>query len=291
MPLEQRDAAAPLAVHEEAKPVVGRPARDEVPMLDLRALAKVFPATKHAAQVDVLEGMDLAVRRGEFVSLVGPSGCGKSTVLRILSGLVPASGGEIRIDGAPSVGTPPGVGFMFQNDALLPWATVAENIAVGLELGGCPPAARADRLQELLRLVGLDKFAAFHPSALSGGMRQRVSLARTLAYSPSIFLMDEPFGALDAQTKIVLGREFLRIWATYRCTVLFVTHDIGEAIVMSDRIVVMSARPGRIVAEFEVPLERPRDFVKAHASRAFSELYEKVWGALVEGGAVPPAPG
>lgn len=279
------------AAKGEKRADVARTSPGDVPMLEFRAVGKVFEETRRAARVAVLSNVNLSVRRGEFVSIVGPSGCGKSTILRILSGLVLASSGEIRIDGKPADGTPPGVGFMFQSDLLLPWATVAENISVGLELGGCPHEARAARLQELLQMVGLAKFASFHPSALSGGMRQRAALARTLAYQPSIFLMDEPFGALDAQTKILLGREFLRIWSTYQCTVLFVTHDIAEAITMSDRVVVMSARPGRMVAQFDVPLPRPRDFVKTHSSKAFSALYEQIWTALMQGGAVPQAAG
>ena len=251
--------------------------------LALTGIGKVFGRPGSMEHMEVLKGINLTIAEGEFVSIVGPSGCGKSTILKMISGLTLPSCGSIRLDGHLLQGTPKGVGFMFQGDALLPWATVAENILVGIELGQCPREQRAARLTELIELVGLEKFADFYPAALSGGMRQRVSLARTIAYEPSIFLMDEPFGALDAQTKIILGREFLRIWSLYRRTVLFVTHDIGEAITLSDRIVVMSPRPGGIVAEFEVAIPRPRDFVKVHGSERFASLYADVWNALTLG--------
>lgn len=265
-------------------PPVSRAQGASHPAVRLRGIRKSFEGrTRGAGAVDVLQDIDIDVREGEFVSIVGPSGCGKSTILRMISGLTAPSGGEIAVKGAPIEGAPSGVGFMFQSDALLPWATVRENILVGLELGPLDSARYGQRLAELMRLVGLEQFADFYPNALSGGMRQRVSLARTLAYEPSIFLMDEPFGALDAQTKIVLGREFLRIWSEHRRTVLFVTHDIAEAITMSDRILVMSARPGRIIGDFTVPLERPRDYIKATGSEGFSTLYQQIWAALMHG--------
>lgn len=257
------------------------------PKLELSGVGKLFERTAGAQQVEVLQDINLAIAEGEFVSIVGPSGCGKSTILKMISGLTRSSQGSIKVDGRLLQGPSQGVGFMFQSDALLPWATAAENITVGIELGPCPRERHAARLAELMQLVGLESFAQFYPASLSGGMRQRVSLARTLAYEPSIFLMDEPFGALDAQTKIVLGREFLRIWSLHRRTVLFVTHDIGEAITMSDRIVVMSPRPGRIIAEFDVAIPRPRDFVTVHGSERYSTLYQHVWNALTLGDESP----
>jgi len=177
----------------------------------LRGVSKTFPGPKGDA-VQVLDCINLSVIDGEFVALVGPSGCGKSTLLRLISGLVSASAGKVLVDGALVDGPPPSVGFMFQRDTLIPWATVGQNIAMALELGGTPAAARAARIDELLETVGLARYRDYKPAALSGGMRQRAALGRLLAYAPELCLMDEPFGALDAMTKMAMGRELLRIW-------------------------------------------------------------------------------
>jgi NitT/TauT family transport system ATP-binding protein len=246
-------------------------------------VGKTYAERAEIRAVEVLADINITVDEGEFVSLVGPSGCGKSTILKLISGLVSPSRGSIRVDGSEVSGPALGIGFMFQRDALLPWATVAENISIGLDLGRYPGAQRHHRLAELIQLVGLEGFEEFYPNSLSGGMRHRVSLARTLAYDPSLFLMDEPFGALDAHTKIILGSEFLRIWSKHRRTALFVTHDIAEAITMSDRVIVMSSRPGKVVAQFHINLPRPRDFVAVRGTERYSTLYQEIWAALMNG--------
>jgi NitT/TauT family transport system ATP-binding protein len=231
--------------------------------------------------VRALDRVSLLVQSGEFVSLVGPSGCGKSTILKLVSGLLAPTSGNVMLDGRPVDGVPAGVGFMFQSDALLPWATAIENVALALELRGLPRAARDERARELIGIVGLSGFERAYPATLSGGMRKRVALARVLAYDPAVYLMDEPFGALDAQTKMMMGYELLRIWNEYRKSVVFVTHDIEEAIGLSDRILVMSARPGRIKSEYRVDLPRPRDLRAARKLPAFHELSEKIWRDIV----------
>ena len=238
--------------------------------------------------VRALDHLDLQVRDGEFVSLLGPSGCGKSTVLKLVSGLLEPTAGEVLLDGQPLRGVPEGVGFLFQGDALLPWSTVRENVEVALELRGLERRAWRARADELVALVGLEGFGDAYPSALSGGMRKRVALARLLAYEPSLYLMDEPFGALDAQTKIQLGAELLRLWRDFGRTVLFVNHDIEEAIALSDRVVVMTRRPGRIRAEIPIGLPRPRDFYEVRFSDGFRDLHRAIWRELAAEVA-PPA--
>jgi NitT/TauT family transport system ATP-binding protein len=230
--------------------------------------------------VRALERVSLLVQDGEFVTLVGPSGCGKSTILKLVSGLLTPTSGGVLLGGEPVNGVPPSVGFMFQSDALLPWATTIENVAVALELRDVPRPAREQRAHELLALVGLDGFEQAYPSTLSGGMRKRVALARVLAYDPSVYLMDEPFGALDAQTKVQMGSELLRISDTLDRTTVFVTHDIEEAIALSDRVLVMTRRPGRIKAEYRIDLPRPRDFYEIRFSPEFRTLHQAIWRDL-----------
>ena len=233
-------------------------------------------------RTEVLRDIDFALGQGEFLSVVGPSGCGKSTILRLISGLAQASAGKVEIP--RSTVSQANVGFMFQRDALLPWADVSANIAVGLECAGVPKEQHAERIKALLALLGLAEFGHYYPRALSGGMRQRVALGRLLAYDPEIMLMDEPFGALDAQTKILMGYELLRIWTDHRKSVVFVTHDIEEAIGLSDRILVMTGRPGRIKAEYRVDLPRPRDLRGVRKMPAFHQLSEQIWRDIVETG-------
>jgi NitT/TauT family transport system ATP-binding protein len=245
------------------------------PAIELRGVSMAYvPGTP------VLTGLDLDVEEGEFVSIVGPSGCGKSTVLKLISGLVRPSTGSVRVRGREVNGTPEAIGFMFQRDALLPWATLRDNIAVGLECARVPRAERPARLGALLRLLGLEGFGDYYPQALSGGMRQRAALGRLLAYAPQIYLMDEPFGALDAQTKIVMGRELLRIWSEQKRPVVFVTHDIEEAVSLSDRVVVMSGRPGTVRAIHEVALERPRDPREVRKRAEFHALVDRIWSDI-----------
>jgi NitT/TauT family transport system ATP-binding protein len=234
-----------------------------------------------------VDRVSLAVDRAEFVALVGPSGSGKSTILRAIAGLNAAESGLISVDGKPVDGPPEHVGFMFQRDTLLPWLTVRGNIEVGLELAGIPPAQRAARVADLLTLLRLSEFHDAYPTQLSGGMRHRVSLGRMLAYQPSVMLMDEPFGALDFQTKAVMGRELLRIWESERRSILFVTHDIEEAVALSDRVLVFSPRPARIVAERRIDLPRPRSLRTLRTDPAFTAHTSAIWEAL---GDNDPAP-
>jgi len=248
---------------------------NNVPAVELRDVSLAYEAS-----IPVLRDIDLKVNEGEFVSIVGPSGCGKSTLLKLISGLVAPNKGDVRVRGTEVEGTPASIGFMFQRDALLPWASVKENIRVGLECARVPRAEHDERIHALLDLLGLTNFGGHYPHALSGGMRQRTALGRLLAYAPEIFLMDEPFGALDALTKITMGRELLRIWSEQKHPVLFVTHDIEEAVGLSDRVVVMSGRPGTIKADHEVVLPRPRDPRMIRMQPAFHALVEEIWSDI-----------
>ena len=205
-----------------------------------------------------LDDINLTVDRGEFISVVGPSGCGKTTFLRIVAGLEAASAGEVLLDGRAVHGPGSDRGFVFQNDNLLPWRTVYANAIIGREVAGrVGPAERAHTM-ELLKLVGLEGFEQYHPRQLSGGMRQRVNLARALAIDPEILLMDEPFSSLDAQTREIMQTELLRIWEEGRKTVLFVTHQIDELVFLSDRVLVFARRPGRLLENVKIELPRPR---------------------------------
>jgi NitT/TauT family transport system ATP-binding protein len=214
--------------------------------------------SKRYGELEVVREINLAVDRGAFISLVGPSGCGKTTLLRIVAGLEPASSGAVLLDGR-AVRAPGGDrGFVFQNDNLLPWRTVFDNAIIGPEIAGRAGAVEKDRIRRLLRLVGLAGFESYFPRQLSGGMRQRVNLARALAIDPDILLMDEPFSALDAQTREIMQTELMRIWEEGRKTVLFVTHQIDEAVFLSDRVLVLARRPGRIQETIDIALARPR---------------------------------
>ncbi|WP_431285726.1 ABC transporter ATP-binding protein [Humitalea sp. 24SJ18S-53] len=232
------------------------------------------------SEILVLDRLDLRVEPGEFVAIVGPSGCGKSTLLRVISGLLPPSGGRVLVDGVKVTAPPPGVGFMFQRDTLMPWATVFDNIAVGAELAGRSKADIARRVPDLIGFLRLTGFEKHRPHQLSGGMRQRVALGRLLAYEPDLYLMDEPFGALDSQTKAVMGRELLRVWSTHRRSVVFVTHDIEEAVTLADRVIVLSTRPGRIRLDLPITLPRPREGRALRGDPVFSQLCGAVWDAL-----------
>jgi NitT/TauT family transport system ATP-binding protein len=237
-------------------------------------------AAGNAPPVRVLEGVSFDVPSGQFLSIVGPSGCGKSTLLRLLSGLLSPTSGSARIGDEEVAQSRQRVGFMFQRDTLLPWATVAENIRVGTDLAGLDEAASKARVAELIAFLRLSGFEGHRPHQLSGGMRQRVALGRLLAYKPDIYLMDEPFGALDSQTKMVMGRELLRIWSHEQRSVLFITHDIEEAVTLSDRVIVLSARPGRIKLDLTIDLDRPRERAHLRHDPRFAELTEAVWDAL-----------
>ena len=227
-----------------------------------------------------LQDVSLSVPEGAFVSVVGPSGCGKSTLLQILAGLVSASSGEVAIDGAAVRGPQPGkVAVIFQDATLLPWKTARENVEFPLDVQGVARAERRARADAMLSLVGLAEFAQAYPHELSGGMRQRVSIARGLAQHPRIILMDEPFGALDEQTRIRMGQELLRIWEQTRKTILLITHSLTEALYLSDIVLVMSGRPGRIVETMAVDLPRPRH-VDMIGSAAFGAARNRIWRLL-----------
>jgi len=222
--------------------------------------------------VRALDDVSFAVDPGEFVCVVGPSGCGKTTLFRIIAGLTEATDGEIRVAGAPVTGPTTDMGVVFQEYHLFPWLTVEENVGFGLERTDRTAAERERRVDEMLDLVGLAEFRDSYPKSLSGGMKQRVAIARSLAVDPELLLMDEPFGAVDAQTREMLQRELLDVWASTGKTVLFVTHDVAEAVTLADRIVVMAAEPGRIAEIVDVDVSRPRE----RGDPAFGERVARV---------------
>jgi NitT/TauT family transport system ATP-binding protein len=252
---------------------------DDVIQID--GLSKTFVG-KDGNHVVALEDVDLTVDDNEFVTILGPSGCGKTTLLRCIAGLVDWDDGDISIDGTPVRGPGPERAMVFQSFALLPWATVLRNVTFGLELRGVDRAEREDTANELIQLVGLSGFEQSLPGTLSGGMQQRVGLARALAVNPSVLLMDEPFGALDEQTRRLLQEELLRIWEARRITVVFITHSIEEAVLLGDRVAVMTPRPGRIEEVTEVPLGRPRAGPAEYAanSRTIADLTASLWERL-----------
>ena len=256
-------------------------------LLTVGGLTVGFPRD-HAAggaeaesEITALDGVELAVRAGEFVSIVGPSGCGKSTLLSTIAGLLTRFHGSVRIAGREVRGPQRDVGLVFQEDSTFPWRTTLRNVEFGLEMRGVPPEVRRRKALDILALVGLTGFEHQYPGQLSGGMRQRVAIARTLVMNPALLLMDEPFGALDEQTRLLLGEELLRIWDALGQTVLFVTHNIQEAVLLSDRVVVLSARPGRVKATVPIDLPRPRDSGLL-ASTHFAELVGAIWSVLRE---------
>jgi NitT/TauT family transport system ATP-binding protein len=222
-----------------------------------------------------LDRVSLEVQNREFIALLGPSGCGKSTLLYLIGGFLPAETGAIRVDGNPVAGPGPDRGIVFQHFALFPWKTVRGNILYGLERQGMPREEREKRALDFIELVGLSGFEDSFPSQLSGGMRQRCAIARTLAFDPKILLMDEPFGALDAQTRGLMQSELLRIWQRTPKTVIFVTHDVQEAVYLADRVAVMSARPGRIKTIVDTKFDKTDPHV--HKAKAFVEKVDEIW--------------
>jgi NitT/TauT family transport system ATP-binding protein len=231
---------------------------------------------KSFGELRALQDINLVVKRGAFIAVVGPSGCGKTTFLRIVAGLEPASSGEVNLDGRAVTGPGGDRGFVFQTDNLLPWRTVFANAIIGREIAGQVGAAERQRTMELLKLVGLEGFESYHPRQLSGGMRQRVNLARALAIDPEILLMDEPFSALDAQTREIMQTELMRIWEAGRKTVLFVTHQIDEAVFLSDRVLVFARRPGRLRESVLIELPRPRSLAIKRTSE-FVRYVDHIW--------------
>ena len=250
--------------------------------IDVRGLSKSFQLA--GAVIEAVRDVSFSVRRGEFVALLGPSGSGKSTILNMIATLVKPSSGQILIDGKPVTAgrATPDVGYVFQRDTLFPWRTVADNIGYGLQLAGVPDAERRERVAACVAQAGLRGFEQAYPSALSGGMRQRAALMRTLVVEPQVLLMDEPFGALDTHTKIDMHEVLLRIWDREQQTVLFVTHDLGEALTLADRIILFSARPGQVKDMFQVDIARPRDAVKVRETPRYAELFQHIWHSLGE---------
>ena len=238
---------------------------------------KADPGRRYTAVRDVT----LTVAAGEFVSVVGPTGCGKSTLLNVAAGLLAPSSGTVEVFGTPLAGINRRAGYMFQTDSLMPWRTALQNVTAGLEFRGS--ARPEEQAQEWLRRVGLGAFGDRYPHQLSGGMRKRVGLAQTLVLDPDIILMDEPFSALDVQTRQLMENEVLALWAEKKKAVLFITHDLDEAIALSDRVVCLSAGPGaRPIGEFAIDLERPRDVAEVRATPRFVELHQAIWSVLRE---------
>ncbi len=246
--------------------------------IEFRRVAKRF--VSRGRTVTACEGVSLSIGEGEFVAFVGPSGCGKSTLLNMVAGLLPPSAGEVVYRGTPVRDVNTAVGYMTQRDTLFPWRTAEDNVSVPMELRGLARGDRQRLAREHLAKVGLAGFEAAFPAQLSGGMRRRVILARTLAYDPETILMDEPFGALDAQLRLVLQDELLRLWGASGKTVLFVTHDLGEALTLADRVVFFTPRPGRIKAIETVDLPRPRDVFRLRFTEAFGALHSRLWTHL-----------
>lgn len=248
------------------------------PKIQVKGVSKIYKTRQ--GMVEALASIDLTVEEGEFVSLIGPSGCGKSTLLRILANLYEATAGEVIIR-ASTLNNRPINSVVFQEYAVFPWRTTVENVAFGLEMRGISKKERQEIARSYLAKVGLSRFADHYAHQLSGGMKQRVAIARALANDPEILLMDEPFGALDAQTRTIMQEELLRIWEEDRKTVVYVTHSIDEAVILGDRVVLMSAHPGKIKAVYPVDLPRPRE-LKIRTTKEFNEIAQTIWVDLVE---------
>jgi NitT/TauT family transport system ATP-binding protein len=245
----------------------------------------VVKGLKHrfATGLQAVNNADLVARRGELIVVVGPSGCGKTTILNIVAGLTGKQDGTVTIDGTAPLAGRKDIAYMFAQDALLPWRTVLQNVVFGVEIHTgrkSLDAAVMERARKLIRNVGLSEFEDFYPRQLSHGMRQRTALARTFMMDSPLLLMDEPFGALDAHTKLTLEQELLRLWEENRRTVIFITHDLAEAIFLADRVLVCSARPGHILSEIEIPFARPRDLKQLQQSDDYHKLYQRIWSDL-----------
>ena len=245
--------------------------------LQASGIRKTF--AKNGRPLDILDVDTFAAREGEFISIIGPSGCGKSTFLHIMGGFIPADAGRIELYGKEVRGPGPDRGMMFQEFSLFPWKTVAGNIAWGLEVQGAPRKKIEETVAHYLDLTGLADFRNHYPAELSGGMKQRAALARVLAFDPKVLLMDEPFGALDAQTRETMQEELTRVWERTRKTIVFVTHDIEEAVYLGDRVVVLSARPGRIREEIKIDLARPRG-LEIKKSMQCHEYRNTIWDLI-----------
>lgn len=248
-------------------------------MFEVLEVTKRFAARADRPVVAV-EKTSLSIASGEFVTIVGPSGCGKSTLLNLMSGLTTPTEGKLRFNGADVTGVNRHIGYITQQDNLMPWRTLRDNVAFPLEIAGVSKPERCKRVDKWLVQVGLEGFEEAYPHELSGGMRQRANIVRTLVYEPDVLLMDEPFGPLDAQTRLIMQHDLLDLWQKMGKTIVFVTHDLTEAIALADRVVLMSARPGRIVRVDRVEIPRPRDIFHMHDNPFFRELYDKIWREL-----------
>ncbi|HTD46494.1 MAG TPA: ABC transporter ATP-binding protein [bacterium] len=248
------------------------------PLLSIEGVSKDFQA--RGRRILALDSVTLAVEKGEFVTVVGPSGCGKSTLLNLIVGLLRPSAGCIRFRDRPINGINSEIGYVTQKDNLLPWRSLAANVEVALEIRGVEPKERKRRAADLIHQVGLGGFEDHYPHELSGGMRQRANIIRTLIYDPQLILMDEPFGPLDAQTRIVLQDQLLRLWTAARKTIVFITHDLVEAIALADRVVMLTSRPGKVKCVAGVPIARPRNVYQIHRHHEFSSIYERLWKEL-----------
>jgi NitT/TauT family transport system ATP-binding protein len=248
------------------------------PLLSVQNIRRDFNV--RGKNVLALDALSLGLDQGEFVTVVGPSGCGKSTLLNLVVGLLPPSAGQILFRGRAVNGINPEIGYVTQKDNLLPWRSLIENVELSLEIRGIEKSERRRRAEELIERVGLKGFEDHYPHELSGGMRQRANIIRTLIYDPELILMDEPFGPLDAQTRIVLQEQLLKLWLASKKTILFITHDLVEAITLADRVIVMTARPGRVKHVAAVPIPRPRDVYQIHTSREFRDVYDTLWREL-----------
>jgi NitT/TauT family transport system ATP-binding protein len=249
-----------------------------VSLLTIEGVRKEYQV--RGKKVLALDSVDLTIAEGEFVTIVGPSGCGKSTLLNMIVGLLRSNVGRIVFRGMPVDGICTKIGYVTQKDNLLPWRTLIENVQIALEVKGIEKNTRRTRAKELIDRVGLSGFEEHYPHELSGGMRQRANIIRTLIYDPELILMDEPFGPLDAQTRIVLQDQLLKLWSASKKTIIFITHDLVEAITLADRVVLMSSRPGRIKLIENVRIPRPRDVFKIHESQEFRVSYERLWQEL-----------
>ena len=256
-----------------AEPAAGAPA------IELLGAAKRF-RTPSGDVYTALHDFNLTVGRGEFVSIVGPTGCGKSTTLSLISGLAPASAGLVRVMGEPISSIGKQLGYVFQGDVLFPWKSVLGNVSAGLRFRGVPKKEARERAREWIAKVGLSGFEDHYPHQLSGGMRKRTALAQSLITSPEIILMDEPFSALDVQTRTLMEDELLELWSSTSASVVFVTHDLEEAIALSDRVCVMTAGPGTVKGIYDIDLPRPRHVSEIRFDTRFVELYRDIWENL-----------
>lgn len=255
---------------------------DSAPAVELDDVTLIFGGDNPADEpVLAVHDIDIAIPAGQFVAVVGPSGCGKTTILNMLAGLIKPTRGSVKRHGTDVDGPSRDIGYMLARSALSPWRTARKNVEFGLEIRGVPKRERRERAMDLLKTVSLDQFANAFPAQLSQGMNQRVAIARTLAIDPDLWLMDEPFGALDAQTRLTVQAEFIRLWesAEHR-TVIFVTHDLEEAVLLADRVIVMTARPGRIKSDTLIDLPRPRVIDELRFDQAFKDAEHRIWEEL-----------